>query len=181
MDGLKIIRGRREMEKGCPSGVLFLCFWVGLAGLFGVFVAFAPARAEQANVPAAALTPLVIETATGVHRFQVEVASTPSMQEQGLMHRRSLAPDRGMVFDYSVPRKISMWMKNTLIPLDILFVGTQGQVLKISTDAVPGSLKSIHSGQPVRAVVEVPGGTAVRIGAAPGDRIRHSIFGDTIK
>ncbi len=126
------------------------------------------------------LSPLVIETTTGAHIFQIEEVVTPEAQAKGLMNRQSLAPDRGMLFDIATPRNISMWMSNTLIPLDILFVNAQGRIIKISANAVPGSLQSIRSGSPVRSVVELLGGTAAKIGAAPGDRIRHRLYGDTL-
>ena len=123
------------------------------------------------------LTPLVIKTATGSHHFQVEVAATPEAQTLGLMHRKSLAPDQGMLFELDRSRKISMWMKNTLIPLDIMFVNAQGRILKISANAVPGSLTSIRSDTSVRMVLEVLAGTAARIGAVAGDPVHSRSIG----
>src|SRR5271169_2159357 len=121
---------------------------------------------------------LTIVTATGPHRFTVEVAETPGQMEQGLMFRRTMAPDAGMLFDYKTPTLATMWMRNTLIPLDMLFVDAQGYIVNIHERAVPQSDAVITAAAPVRAVVELNGGTAARLGIKPGDRVVFSIFGD---
>jgi uncharacterized protein len=136
----------------------------------------APALAQLAQFPKAELT---IETAKGPQKFSVEVATTPEQMEQGLMFRKSLAPDAGMIFDFKTPQPAMMWMKNTLIPLDMLFVDAQGRIVNIHERAVPGSLETIGSGAPVRAVIELNGGTASRLGIKPGDRVLYPIFGNT--
>jgi uncharacterized protein len=146
-----------------------------------------PALLLLATLPAAALAqlqtfptaPLTIVTATGPHKFTVEVATTPAQMEQGLMFRQSLAPDAGMIFDFKAPTVASMWMKNTLIPLDMLFVDAHGRIVNIHERAVPGSLEAIDAAAPVRAVIELNGGTAARLGIKPGDRVVFPIFGDT--
>jgi uncharacterized protein len=135
----------------------------------------APASAQLAQFPKAELT---IETAKGPHKFAVEVATTPEQMEQGLMFRNSLAPDAGMLFDFKAPQPAMMWMKNTLIPLDMLFVDARGQIVNIHERAVPGSLETIGSGAPVRAVIELNGGTVARLGIKPGDRVVYPIFGN---
>ena len=94
------------------------------------------------------------------------------------MFRHSLAADAGMIFDYGVPSMGAMWMKNTLIPLDMLFVDQQGRVINIHERAVPGSLEPIAAAAPARAVIELNGGTAARLGIKPGDRVIFPIFGD---
>ena len=134
----------------------------------------ASAWAQLAQFPKSELT---IETAKGPHKFAVEVATTPEQMEQGLMFRQSLAPDAGMIFDFKSPQPAMMWMKNTLIPLDMLFVDAQGRIVNIHERAVPGSLETIGSGAPVRAVIELNGGSAARLGIKPGDRVVYPIFG----
>ena len=126
-----------------------------------------------------ATSELTIVSATGPHRFTVEVAETPAQMEQGLMFRRALAPDAGMLFDYKTPTMATMWMRNTLIPLDMLFVDAQGRIVNIHQRAVPQSLDVIAAAAPVRAVIELNGGTAARLGIAPGDQVQHPIFGNT--
>jgi uncharacterized membrane protein (UPF0127 family) len=121
---------------------------------------------------------LTIVSTTGPHRFKVEVAETPEQMTQGLMFRRSLAPDAGMLFDYKEPTAATMWMRNTLIPLDMLFVDAQGRIVNIHQRAVPQSLDVIAAAAPVRVVIELNGGTAARLGIAPGDRVIHPIFGN---
>jgi len=125
-----------------------------------------------------ATSELTIVSATGPHRFRVEVAETPAQMEQGLMFRRTLAPDAGMLFDYKAPTVATMWMRNTLIPLDMLFVDERGRIVNIRERAVPQSLDVIAAAAPVRAVIELNGGTAARLGIAPGDQVQHSIFGN---
>ena len=133
------------------------------------------ARAQLAQFPSAALT---ILTASGSHKFTIELATTPEQMAQGLMFRRSLAPDAGMLFDYQTPSMATMWMKNTLIPLDMLFVDAGGQIVNIHERAVPGSLETIPAAAPVRAVIELNGGTAARLGIRPGDRVVYPLFGN---
>ena len=121
---------------------------------------------------------LTINSATGPHRFIVEVAETPEQMEQGLMFRRVMAPNAGMLFDYKAPTVATMWMRNTLIPLDMLFVDARGRIINIHERAVPQSLDIITAAAPVRAVIELNSGTAARLGIAPGDGVQHAIFGN---
>jgi uncharacterized membrane protein (UPF0127 family) len=123
-----------------------------------------------------AVTPLTIKSDEASHAFTVEIASTEDDIRQGLMFRESLAPDAGMLFDFGQVRPASMWMKNTLIPLDMLFMDAEGQVIAIARNAVPGSLRSLGPGVPVRAVLEIPGGRAKALGITPGDTVEHPIF-----
>ena len=123
-----------------------------------------------------ALEPLTIETGAGVHTIQVEVARTPEERAVGLMHRTELAPDRGMLFDYGTTRLATMWMKNTLISLDMFFAESTGRIVTIAERTTPLSEKRIRSGQPVRFVLEMIGGSAQRLGIAPGDRLRHPLI-----
>ena len=143
--------------------------------LLAAAVPLGSALAQLQQFPTA---PLTIESATGRHDFSVEVATTPGQMEQGLMFRRSLAPEAGMIFDFKTPSMATMWMKNTLIPLDMLFVDAKGRIVNIRERAVPGSLDPIGAAAPVRAVLELNGGTAARLGIRPGDRVVFPIFGN---
>jgi uncharacterized protein len=120
---------------------------------------------------------LDIQSASGSHHFNIELATAMEQQVQGLMFRRSLAPDAGMLFLYTDDRDIQMWMKNTLIPLDMIFMRADGTILNIAERTVPQSLATISSAGPARAVLEVNGGTAARLGIKPGDHVLYSGFG----
>jgi uncharacterized membrane protein (UPF0127 family) len=134
----------------------------------------APSRAaEIQEFPKSELT---IVSSTGRHQFHVEVAETQAQMTQGLMFRRSLPADAGMLFDYKQPTMAAMWMRNTLIPLDMLFIDAHGRIVNIQQRAVPQSLDLIAAAAPVRAVIELNGGTAARLGIAPGDQVLHPIF-----
>lgn len=134
----------------------------------------APARAVTPVSPR--LEPLEILTARGPVKFMVEIADDDASRAQGLMNRRSLAPDRGMLFDFHTPRPVSFWMRNTYISLDMIFIRADGTILSIARKTRPLSDAPVPSGGPVRAVLEVIGGRAAEIGALPGDRILHRIF-----
>lgn len=123
-----------------------------------------------------ALEPLAILTSRGPVSFQVEVAADDAARARGLMYRKSLAPDRGMLFDFHTPRPVSFWMRNTYIPLDMIFIRADGRILSIARNTTPLSEEGVPSGGPVRAVLELIGGRAAEIGALPGDRVRHRIF-----
>ena len=113
---------------------------------------------------------LTISSASGVHRFTVEIARSPEQQQHGMMFRTSMAPDRGMLFPYEGPLEVGFWMKNTLIPLDIIFIRADGAIARIST-AVPRSEELVPSGEPVVAVLEIAGGRAAELGIGEGDRV----------
>ena len=114
--------------------------------------------------------PLTIHSARGVHRFTVEVAATPGQQQQGLMFRRSLGPDHGMIFPYDPPQPVAFWMRNTLIPLDMIFIRADGRIARIAT-AKPLDETPVPGGEPVAAVLEIAGGRAAELGIAAGDRV----------
>jgi len=115
--------------------------------------------------------PLTIHSANGAHRFTVEIARTPDQQEIGLMFRRSLPPDRGMIFPYDPPFPASFWMKNTLIPLDMIFIGGDRTIVGIKTNTTPLSLAPQSVGKPSKWVIEVAGGYTARAGIATGDKV----------
>jgi uncharacterized protein len=123
-------------------------------------------------------SPLVIDTEGGARHFTVELAVTPEEQAQGLMFRRALAADAGMLFDLGGTRPATFWMKNTLIPLDMLFIAADGRIADIHARAVPLSEAMIESKAPVRAVLELNGGTAARLGIHEGDVVHHALFGN---
>lgn len=142
-----------------------------LAGLAGT--APAPVAAQSGL----ATEKLVLVTASGRHEFVVEVADTPQTRAMGLMFRRTLGARRGMLFLYDKAQPIQMWMKNTYISLDMVFITGQGVVHRIARDTEPFSEAVIESGGDVVAVLEVEAGTAARIRLKPGDRVLHARFG----
>jgi len=111
---------------------------------------------------------MTIRSKTGVHRFSVEVAATEEQQERGLMYRKSLAGDRGMIFPYDPPQDVAFWMKNTLIPLDILYIRADGTIARI-TKAEAMDLTPLPAGEPIAAVLEIRGGRAAELGIREGD------------
>lgn len=117
------------------------------------------------------LIPLEIRSGSDVHRFTVEVARTVEQQARGLMYRQELGPDEGMLFPFDPPRPASFWMKNTLIPLDMLFVRADGTIARIAANTVPLSLEQVAVSEPVAAVLELPGGRSAALGIRPGDRV----------
>lgn len=146
-----------------------------LLALALLLAAIIGAQAQPASFKTSSLT---IDTAKGPQRFSIELALSAEEQQQGLMFRRSLPADAGMLFDFGETRPASFWMKNTLIPLDMLFIAADGRVADIHERAVPLSEASIVSKVPVRAVLEVNGGTVSRLGIKPGDLVHHPIFGN---
>jgi uncharacterized protein len=121
-------------------------------------------------------TPLAIESASGTLTFEVELAITPEQRRQGLMFRESLDADQGMLFDFGDTGPVTMWMRNTLISLDMLFIDAAGRIARIVADTEPLSDATIGSGGPVRAVLELPAGTSAELGIAVGDHVVHPIF-----
>jgi uncharacterized membrane protein (UPF0127 family) len=135
-----------------------------------------PPLGHPQELAAQQLQPLEIATRTGVHVFAVELAVTPEQQAQGLMFRRELPEGRGMLFDFQKEQPTSFWMKNTYIPLDMIFIRADGRILRVAENTVPLSEALVSSGGPVRAVLEVIAGTAKKLGIAAGDRVAHPIF-----
>ncbi len=119
---------------------------------------------------------LEIATKNGVHTFSVEVAVNDEERAKGLMFRRELPEGEGMLFDFKRDEAVSMWMRNTYVPLDMIFIRRDGRILRIAENTEPLSDRIIPSGGPVRAVLEVVAGTARKLGIAPGDRVAHAIF-----
>ena len=117
------------------------------------------------------IVPLTIEAGGKRHAYKVEVAQTDAQQAHGMMFRTKMAPNTGMIFPMDPPRPAGFWMENTLIPLDLLFIGADGRIRNIVSNAVPKSRASLNSAGPVAAVLELAGGEADRIGAKPGDKV----------
>jgi uncharacterized protein len=125
-----------------------------------------------------ATAPLTIDTKGSARHFTVELALTPAQQQQGLMYRSAMAPDAGMLFVFPETQTATFWMKNTLIPLDMLFIAKDGKVADLHERAVPLSLENIVSKLPVKAVLELNGGTVARLGIAIGDTVHAAAFGN---
>jgi uncharacterized membrane protein (UPF0127 family) len=122
------------------------------------------------------LDTLEIVSKTGVHPFAVELAVSEEQREHGLMFRRELPEGRGMLFKFEPDQVVTMWMHNTYIPLDMIFIRGDGRILRIAENATPQSDRIISSGGPARGVLEVIAGTARKLGLAPGDRVAHPWF-----
>ena len=165
------------MNSGRAARAALFVFFAGLIALVG-FVAtvdFAGLRAAALASPTKRET-IKIVTASGPQRFQVEIADTPEMNAKGLMFRRSLRPRHGMLFLYEFPQEITMWMRNTYISLDMLFIKENGRIHRISSQTEPFSEALIPSGGKVTAVLEIGGGEAARLGVRKGDLVVHSHF-----
>jgi uncharacterized membrane protein (UPF0127 family) len=125
------------------------------------------------SASAASAEPLVIHAGGSAYKFEVEIVTTPETRAQGLMYRKALAANAGMLFIYPAEQPVSFWMKNTLIPLDMLFLKADGKIAHIAHNAVPLDETPIDSGAAVNAVLEVNGGTAVALGIKEGDRVEY--------
>jgi hypothetical protein len=152
-----------------PGRGRWVTLLVAAAAVFVMLCADLPARA-------ASIQPLEIATKSGVQVFSVEMATTEEEKTQGLMYRKELADGKGMLFDFSPEQQISMWMKNTYIPLDMIFIRADGRILRIAENTEPLSTKIISSGGLARGVLEVIAGTAQKYGIQPGDRVAHPLF-----
>ena len=126
---------------------------------------------------AAETSTLTIDSSQGLHSFKVELATTPAQMELGLMYRQNLPADAGMLFVYPSEQSVAFWMKNTLIPLDMLFIGADGHIRRIVERTIPLSTNPIPSGDPVRAVLEINGGAAERLGIHAGDMVHSPSLG----
>lgn len=124
----------------------------------------------------AALERLEVTTASSVRRFQVEIADDDAERTQGLMFRESLASDRGMLFDFGDSAPRSFWMKNTMVPLDIIFIGEDGRVRNIGANTIPFSEAPVRSDGAVRYVLEINAGQSAQLGIGPGAQVRHRLI-----
>jgi hypothetical protein len=156
-----------ERDRGVARRAALFAF-LALAGLLCL-----PASSE-AEMSRETLT---LVTATGERKIDIEVARTPDEQARGLMFRTSLPDTAGMLFPYAQPRVLTMWMKNTYIPLDMVFIRPDGIVHRIEVRTEPLSEAVISSGAPMAAVLELAGGASERLGLKPGDKVVHPLFG----
>lgn len=146
------------------------------AVLIPAFLVLVPSLALGEPMPTGPQTGLPVETITidtktGPHAFRVEVAADNESRERGLMFRKTMAPNAGMLFDFHTPQPVSFWMENTILPLDMLFVRANGTIARIKANATPFSRDPIPSGEPVRLVIELNGGRAAALGITVGSRV----------
>jgi uncharacterized protein len=135
-----------------------------------------PAAVFADDASLSKIEPLTIATETDARLFTVEIADTDDLRARGLMFRQRIPEDRGMLFDFGDPRPVAMWMKNTYISLDMLFIRSDGKIAYIAENTVPKSLDTIGVQEPVLAVLELAGGSAKRLGIRSGDTVYHRIF-----
>jgi len=149
--------------------------WRLLIVVFAALLAGSAAADPPVSFPTGSLE---IATSGGARlTLAVEIATTRAQLSQGLMYRRALAADAGMLFDFGQVQTVTMWMKNTLIPLDMVFIAADGTVAGIAERTVPMSQTVIPSPGPVKAVLELNGGATSRLGIKTGDQVVHPIFG----
>ncbi|MCI0598447.1 MAG: DUF192 domain-containing protein [Beijerinckiaceae bacterium] len=167
-----------EAQSCHPLWVRAACLRLGIAIYLGLFLILAQAAlAGEPLRPQLKLEGLEIVTSSGRHAFSVEVMRSDPQRQRGLMFRRFLPQDRGMLFKFEAEYPLMMWMKNTYVPLDMIFIGRSGKVVGLAEHTEPLSEKVIPSGAPAYGVLEVNAGTAARIGLRIGDTIRHPVFG----
>jgi len=154
-----------------------LVFIAVLAGVTGtaLWTNLARVQTREAAVQSL-LEPLTLVTSAGRHELQVEVMRTDEQRGRGLMFRQFLPETRGMLFDFKVDAPVSMWMRNTYLPLDMVFIFADGKIHRIEVNTEPLSERTIPSGAPIRAVLELNAGAAAKLGLKAGDRIEHTMF-----
>jgi hypothetical protein len=155
-------------DRAALSAVLFCLLMVALVGIMGAESAKAEMKMRRDT--------LTLHTASGAHRIDIEVAESDQEKSYGLMFRRSLGDDQGMLFPYPSAHEITMWMRNTFIPLDMIFIRADGIVHRIEMDTEPHSERVIGSQGNVTGVLEMKAGSARRLGIKPGDRVEFPHF-----
>ena len=159
------------MRLAFPARLLSMSLAVVASALVAAWLSASPATAQ------AALEKLVIVTAQGPRSFDVEVMRTDEERARGLMQRRYMPEDRGMLFDFKNPGPVMMWMKDTFIPLDMVFIRKDGSIARIAEMTEPHSTRTIPSGEDVLGVLEINGGVSAKLGIKAGDTVRHPLFG----
>jgi uncharacterized membrane protein (UPF0127 family) len=142
-----------------------------------LMLAAAAARAQDAEIQFKRSSLVVVSSGRDI-KFEVDLATNDAERARGLMFRKQLGPYEGMLFDFYQEMPVSFWMKNTLIPLDMVFIAADGTVKHVHANAVPLSTDSVSSRYPVRGVLEINGGSAALLGIKPGDTVKHPIFGN---
>lgn len=137
---------------------------------------FCAASASSQDAPLSKIEPVTVATSDGATMFTVEIADTEELRQRGLMFRQRLPEDRGMLFDFGQPRPVGMWMKNTYISLDMLFIRRDGTIAYVAENTVPKSLDVVGVSEPVLGVLELAGGTSKRLGIRAGDTVYHRMF-----
>jgi uncharacterized membrane protein (UPF0127 family) len=150
--------------------------WCFARSWLAAILVIAGLTVASAPVGAADFQPLEIVTKNGVQVFSVEIATTEQEKQTGLMYRKELADGKGMLFDFNPEQEVSMWMKNTYVSLDMIFIRADGRILRIAENTEPLSTKIISSGGLAKGVLEVIAGTAQKYGIQPGDRVAHPLF-----
>ena len=156
-----------------------LALRTAFAALALAIIALVPAVSHAQGQPASAaagLEALTIVSAGKRHTFHVEVMRTPDQRARGLMHRNYMPADRGMLFDFGASEPVAMWMQNTYISLDMLFIRADGTIARIAERTEPLSTRTIPSGEPVLSVLEINGGASRELGIKPGDKVEHALF-----
>ncbi len=155
--------------------LLWLIMVVSTGGIIYASYAADEARLTQA-LPTKLREPLTIHTSRGEYHFKVEVVKEPEEMRKGLMFREEVPENTGMLFEFAATRRISMWMKNTLVPLDMIFIDASGTVVDIAENTEPFSMEIITAKHPAMAVLEVAAGTSNHYGIRPGDKVKHPLF-----
>lgn len=150
--------------------------WVGGLVALGFLLLFAGVAAQADGLGISKIEPVTVSGQETVTMFTAEIADTEDLRERGLMFRHILPEDHAMLFDFGKPRPVQMWMKNTIIPLDMLFIRPDGTIAAIAENTVPKSLDVVSVQTPVRGVLEVAAGTVKKLGLKVNDRVYHRIF-----
>ena len=150
--------------------------FIGLAFVLMFSLLFAGNKAIAEGVEGKGLTPLVASTPKGKFTYKIELAVSGEQRTRGLMFRKKMPRDYGMLFDFYQTQKVMMWMKNTFLPLDMLFIRVDGAIAHIVENTTPHSLAIISSRFPVRYVLELNAGEVARTGMKPGQFLRHAVF-----
>lgn len=170
------IRADGNFMKLCLASRCFAPARIAVAASLALVLVLTLSPGASRAAEPARLEPVIVETAAGSFTFTAEVADTPELRQRGLMFRQRLPRDRAMLFDWGRVEPVAMWMRNTLVSLDMIFIAPDGRVARVAEATEPLSDTTIPSGEPVAAVLEVVAGTAERIGLKPGDRVRHPMF-----